>query len=107
MTPRGYRQSRRDANHVELAAYWKAMGGTWQDTHAVANALDGIAGAHGIDVRVEIKDGSKVPSARKLTEGEAQTFWAWKGRNPVVWESREDVEATMKALHDEAWGRHK
>ncbi len=100
--PRTHRQSRRDANHTELSKYWISLNGTWQDTHALAGALDGIAGAWGIDVRVEIKDGSKPFSARKLTDAELKTIGEWKGRKPVIWETKEDVERTMKMLRNEA-----
>lgn len=100
--PRGRAPSRVDANQAELVKHWRGLNGTWESTHALAGALDGIAGAWGIDVRVEIKDGSKPPSARKLTQAELTTMQNWKGRKPVVWESVEDVEATMNTLHREA-----
>ena len=80
-----------DANQPELVKLWRDLGGTWLHTHSIPGALDGVAGMYGIDQRVEIKDGSKPPSARKLTEAEQKVFDKWKGRPPVIWESPVDV----------------
>ena len=95
-------QGRKDANHKELVDYWRGLNGSWQDTCEVTGALDGIAGAHGIDVRVEIKDSSKPPSKRALTESESKTIREWKGRKPAIWETVEDVEMTFRRLYRDA-----
>ena len=91
-------QGRKDANHKELVDYWRSLGGSWQDTCEIPGALDGIAGMNGIDVRVEIKDGSKPKSTRRLTDAEQIVFNSWRGRKPVVWENDFDVNATYNAL---------
>lgn len=91
-------RSRVDANQPELVKLWRRLGGTWQHTHEIPGALDGIAGMAGVDVRVEIKDGSKPPSARYLTDAEAVVFEMWKGRAPIVWSCQDDVLRTAKAL---------
>jgi hypothetical protein len=94
-------RAHKDANHDELVRHWLALGGSWQDTHQIAGALDGIAGIYGIDQRIEIKNPDSergTPSALKLTKAEQETVNAWRGRRPVVWTCTEDVEATRAVL---------
>ena len=95
-------QGRKDSNHRELVDYWRGLNGSWQDTCEVTGALDGIAGAHGIDVRVEIKDGSKPRSDRRLTPAEIKTIVEWRGRKPLIWESTSDCAATKLMLYRES-----
>ena len=57
--PRGYRQSRRDANHMQIVQYARAIGMSVLEVHSIAGALDLLVGLGGIDVRAEIKDGLK------------------------------------------------
>jgi len=99
--PRGYRQSRRDSNHQEIVDYARNIGFSVLEVHAVAGALDLVCGLYGIDFRVEIKDGAKVPSARKLTGKEQEAFDHWKGRPPIIWESTADVDATRAKILEE------
>ena len=102
--PRGYRQSKRDANHMDIVRHARSLGMSVLETHAIAGvgrgkqagALDLLIGHMGIDQRVEIKDGSKTPSERRLTDAESETFYTWKGRRPVIIESIDDVNT----LHD-------
>ena len=52
--------------------------------------MDIIVGFHRRSYLIEIKDGEKFPSKRKLTDGE-QEFWdKWKGGVYLI-ESRDDV----------------
>lgn len=96
------RQARTDSNQADLIEYMRMLGATWQPTHTVPGALDGILGIYGIDQRVEIKDGDKFPSKRKLTELESKTFNEWKGRKPVVVETRDDVRNLLAKMREEA-----
>ena len=92
-------QGRKDANHKELVAYWLTLPGTsWQDTCEIPGALDGIAGCNGVDVRIEIKDGSKPPSGRKLTDAERMTIDNWTGRKPIIWLNIGNVQGTYDLL---------
>ena len=85
------RAARIDANQPEIVKAIRDMGASYQHTHQVPGALDGIIGYRGVDQRVEIKDPAKPPSARKLTELEAKEFDEWNGRIPVVIETHDDV----------------
>ena len=84
-------RARVDANQKVIVAAFRKLGATVQHCHQIPGCLDLIVGYGGIDVRVEIKDGSKPPSAQKLTKKEKETFQHWKGRPPVVITSEEDV----------------
>lgn len=60
---------------------------------------DIVVGKYGINVLVEIKDGSKPPSKRKLTEDEADFHSAWRGMACVI-ESEQQVEELDQWLRD-------
>ena len=66
------RASRQDANHSEIAsAFARAPGCRVVDVHAFAAiGCDLLVYWRGRCFHVEIKDGSKPPSARKLTDNE-------------------------------------
>jgi hypothetical protein len=57
-----------DANHSELVKLWRDMGATVWDLSGVGKGIaDVLVGWRGRWVPVEIKDGTKPPSARRLT----------------------------------------
>lgn len=85
------RAKRVDANQPEIVKLFRKLGATFQHTHTVPGALDGIVGYRGVDVRVEIKDPRQSLNARKLTEAEEKTIKKWKGRTPVIIETDQDV----------------
>ncbi len=58
-----HQRARADANQPEIVAHFRKRGATVQHVHQIPGALDLIIGYAGIDVRIEIKDGSKPSSA--------------------------------------------
>jgi len=92
------RLARIDANQPALVKFIRKMGASFQHTHQISGALDGIIGYKGVDVRVEIKDPEQPPSRRKLTSPEIVTICAWKGRPPEIIETEDDVMALLKTL---------
>lgn len=57
-----------DDNHSELVRLWRDMGAVVWDLSSVGRGIaDVLVGWRGRWTAVEIKDGSKPPSARKLT----------------------------------------
>lgn len=96
------RGRRVDRNQAELVKYIRKCGATFQHTHTVPGALDGIVGYMGIDQRVEIKDPKQPPSERELTILEVKTFDEWRGRPPIVIETIDDVLQLIKQLTWEA-----
>ena len=92
------RAARIDANQPDIVKFIRKTGGSFQHTHSIPGALDGILGYQGIDVRIEIKDPAQSPSARKLTPAEIDTIDNWKGRKPVIIETEEDILDLYKRL---------
>lgn len=85
------RAARKDDNHNEIVATFRALGCGWADTYQLGGGFpDGVAEINTQTVLVEIKDGAKPPSARKLTPDEAKFHASWRGRMVVI-ESVDDV----------------
>jgi hypothetical protein len=93
-------RSRIDANQPALVKFIRFMGASWQHTHAIPGALDGILGYRGVDVRVEIKDPEKPLSKRRLTPAEITTIAEWRGRRPVIIETEQNVIDLLKLLQN-------
>jgi hypothetical protein len=91
-------RKRRDANHGEIKSLYERLGCSVRDTADIPGALDLIVGYRGVDARVEIKDGSKIPSARKLTPAEQDEIERWKGYPPAIIETTEDVHDHVHEL---------
>ena len=66
------RAARVDANHAEITGTLRQCGWTVHDTSGVGGGFpDLVIAKGGRLVLVEIKDGAKKPSARRLTKAEA------------------------------------
>ncbi len=100
--PKVRQRANRDANHNEIVRTFESLGASWLELSGVAGQLDGAIGVAGIDQRVEIKDGSKPPSRRKLTDDESKVFREWNGRTPVVVETIDDAINLVNQLRREA-----
>ena len=75
------RFKRKDANHKEIIAYFRSHGALVDDVSDLMGlGYDIVVGWGEVIVLVEIKDGDKPPSARRLTESEeaAQARWGQK-----------------------------
>ena len=92
------RRAKADSNQPEIVAALRKRGATVQHTHQIPGALDLIVGYRGVDVRVEVKDGSKPWSAQKLTAAEKEVFRNWRGSDPVILSSIDDVNELIDAL---------
>lgn len=91
-------RAKRDSNEQDLVKIIRQLGGGWLSTASTPGELDGVIGYAGIDQRVEIKDGTKLPSKQKLSEDENRTFLEWQGRKPVVVKSIDDVYKLMNKM---------
>lgn len=83
--PRGNGACRVDANQKEIVAVWRKLGASVLMLHMVGHGCgDVLVGLNGINILVEIKDGSQVPSRQKLTPDEVEFHSSWKGQICVI-----------------------
>tara|TARA_R100000808_G_scaffold17161_1_gene38122 strand:+ start:630 stop:947 length:318 start_codon:yes stop_codon:yes gene_type:complete len=67
---RSSRAKRKDANHQQIKTHFESLGCHVFDISNLDNCCDLVVSKHLVSVFVEVKDGKKPPSQRKLTEGE-------------------------------------
>jgi hypothetical protein len=90
-----------DGNHADIMTTFRALGCSVQSIASVGKGCpDLLVGRDGWTVPVEVKDGAKPPSARKLTEDEEIWRANWKGSYALI-ESPEQahqmvVDMTLK-----------
>lgn len=93
-------RGRVDDNQTDIVQTFKGAGYSVAITSNLGNGFpDIVVGKYGINLLVEIKDGAKSPSKRKLTEDELRFHQNWRGLVFVV-ESPEDVEEIDQWLKD-------
>lgn len=85
-----FRAARKDANHKDIVNLFRRLGWAVLDVSQLKNCCDLVVSKGGQTICIEIKDGTKPPSDRKLTEGEAKFQSEWKGRYQIVC-SEDDV----------------
>ena len=84
-----------DENHAQVVAMFRALGCDVRSTASVGAGFPDLAvGLGGRTYLVEVKDGRKVPSARRLTPLELKFAETWRGGWHLV-ECREDVVALV------------
>lgn len=79
------RAARIDANQNEIVCALRGVGATVAITSMVgAGFPDIVVGYRGQNYMIEIKDGSKPPSRRRLTDDEQKFHDLWRGTVIVV-----------------------
>jgi len=74
-----------DANQPEIVGMLRQIGASVTCTHMVSNGFpDIVVGWQGDNYLMEIKDGSKPPSKRRLTPEEAIWHNEWRGKVHIV-----------------------
>ena len=82
-----------DANQAEIVEALRAIGATVQHLHMVGRGCpDLLVGFRGLNWLLEIKDGSKPPSRRRLTPDEKEWISGWAGTTIVVLSVEEAIE---------------
>ena len=96
------RAAKVDENQKEIVAALRKAGISVQLLHAVGGGCpDALAGIpDGSNVLLEIKDGKKPPSARKLTPAQVDWHAAWRGRVVVVTNVNEALQACGVAFRE-------
>ena len=85
------RAAKIDTNQSEIVDALRRLGCTVMSIASVGQGCpDLIVGVRGRNVLLEVKDGSKPPSARRLTPAEQEWIDAWRGQVTVV-ESASDA----------------
>lgn len=74
-----------DANQPEIVEGLRKAGATVTPTHAAGEGFPDLAvGYRGSNYLLEVKDGSKPPSKRKLTPDQVEWHDKWRGQVCVV-----------------------
>ena len=85
------RAARIDANQTAITQALRRMGASVQHLHTLgAGCPDLLVGFRGVNLLMEVKDGEKIPSKRKLTPDEQEWHDTWRGQVSIV-ESVEDA----------------
>ena len=96
------RKARVDSNHQEVVAAFRKFGCSVLDLSRLGDGCpDLCVGYGGISRLVEIKDGSKPPSARKLTEDQKTFISVDKGGVRIV-TSTDDCVAVVAEMRRQA-----
>ena len=89
-----------DANQPEIVAAMRQYGARVLPIHELGKgAPDVLVGFRGQNFLFEIKNGTKVPSARKLTEDEEEWHQNWRGQVTVI----TSVSEAIAFLERVAW----
>ena len=84
------RAAKVDANQGEIVAALRKSGCSVEPLHSVGGGVPDLlvgvpdVGIDGINLLMEVKDGAKPPSARKLTPDQVDWHAAWLGQKVVV-----------------------
>lgn len=83
--------NRKDANHGSIREVFESLDCSVLDISDCACGFDLICGYKTQAIAVEVKDGEKPPSARKLTLNENNAHNAWRGPKAIVTSNDEAV----------------
>lgn len=90
------RAARTDDNHDEIVQALRSVGATVQSLAAVGDGVpDLLVGWRGMNLLIEVKDGSKPPSRQRLTPDQVKWHEAWGGRPVFVVSS---VDSALKVI---------
>lgn len=79
------RAAKVDDNQAEIVRALRQAGATVKALHAVGDDFPDLAvGYRGKTYLLEIKDGNKPPSRRKLSPGQQEFQASWRGHKAVV-----------------------
>ena len=88
--------NRIDANQNKIVDAMRKVGAVVRIISQGDGIPDLLVGYKGYTILMEVKDGDKVPSARKLTEPEQKFFDDWRGGMLIVVNSSEEALEILK-----------
>ena len=92
------RAAKVDDNQKDIVKALRAIGATVRIVTQGEGIPDLLVGYRGHTVLMEVKDGDKPPSARRLTDAEQKFFDEWRGGMLAIVESVDDAIALLKGL---------
>lgn len=90
------RAARVDANQDQIVSALRACGATVRVVTQGDGLPDLLVGYRGYTILMEVKDGRKPPSARKLTEEEEKFFMNWTGGMLAIVNSVDEALELLK-----------
>lgn len=91
------RRAKVDDNQSQIVADLRSLGCSVLHLHAVGQGCpDVLVGWRGRNVLLELKDGAKPPSRRKLTPAQTEFFDTWRGEAHVVSSTDEARAVVMR-----------
>lgn len=93
------RAAKIDANQEQIVSALRSVGATVQSLAAIGNGCpDLLVGFNGQTLLMEIKDGNKSPSQRKLTEDQIIWHGRWNGGALAVVDGPEAAIRMLKVM---------
>jgi len=91
------RAAKVDANQKEIVSALRGVGATVEHLHAVGKGCpDLLIGYKGLNYLIEVKDGTKNASQRRLTPDQVKWHANWLGQKIVI----ESVESALSFIHE-------
>lgn len=87
-----------DENQSDIVAALRAIGATVRVISQGDGIPDLLIGFMGKTILLEVKDGKKPPSARKLTPAEQKFFDEWRGGSLAVVNSVDEAIAAVTGM---------
>lgn len=92
-----HKHGRRDANHTAVVDALRQYGVSVLILSDVGDGCpDLLVGFRGVNLLLEVKDGRKPPSARKLTAAEQEFFRDWRGTVYVVFGVEDAIDVVSR-----------
>ena len=102
------RAARIDRNQPEIVEALRKLGASVQPLHTAHDGIpDLLVGFQGRNFLLEVKDGTKPPSARKLTSCQVQWPREWSGQAAIVTSTEEAIALVLfqNPDHDQTFDR--
>ena len=87
------RKAKIDGNHGQIVLALRRLGFSVLSLAAVGKGCpDLVVGKHSKNYLLEVKDGTKPPSARRLTDDQHKFYQSWLGQYQVIKSVEEVIE---------------
>lgn len=88
-------RARIDANQPQIVRALRKAGAKVESLAQLGKGCpDLLVGFRGVNYLFEVKDGDKIPSARKLTDDESKWHEEWRGQVSII----ENIEDALKFI---------